>query len=236
MSEHAHPRRRGRQAEAERNDRAVLEAAREVFATRGADAPISAVAERAGVGMGSLYRRYGSKTELLQHLCVLAMEQTIEAAEAALAAEDAWNGLADYIRTCVAFGSGALAPLAGTIQTTPRMWEISRRGRKLLEELVARAHRDGALRPDVTTLDVAWLIELFGRYGLTRPGAEEDNVRQRLLTIALDGLRARQTGVLPGTPPSQRHYEARWKKPASRRDQPPPPAGPGAAPGPPPAG
>jgi len=211
MTEQAKHRRRGRQAEAERNDRLVLEAAREVFATRGGDAPVSAVAKRAGVGVGSLYRRYGSKTELLQHLCVLAMEQTIEAARVALARDDAWSGLEGYVRSCVAFGSGALAPLAGTIETTPRMWEISKRGRKLLDELVARAHREGGLRADVTALDVLWLIELFGRHGPAHPGTDDDNIRQRLLAIALDGLRAQEAGPLPGRPPSARHYEARWK-------------------------
>src|SRR5277367_3216513 len=84
---------RGRQQEAARNDRKVLDAAREVFATQGWDAPVSAVAERAGVGMGSLYRRYGSKTELLQRLCVLAMEQNIAAAEQSLAMDDPWDAL-----------------------------------------------------------------------------------------------------------------------------------------------
>jgi AcrR family transcriptional regulator len=215
MAEQAVRRRRGRQAEAERNDRRVLEAAREVFATQGGGAPLSAVAERAGVGMGSLYRRYGSKTELLQHLCILAMEQSIEAARAALACDDAWTGLERYVRECVAFGSGALGPLAGTIQTTPRMWEISRLGRELLDELVTRARREGVLRPDVTALDVAWLTELFGRRGPARPGAEDDHVHQRLLAIALDGLRPPATIPLPGPPPSDRHYESRWKVPES---------------------
>jgi AcrR family transcriptional regulator len=207
--------RRGRWSEAERNDQLVLEAAREVFATRGAGAPISAVAERAGVGMGSLYRRYGSKDDLLRHLCMLAMEQAIEAAEAALGAEDAWSGLDGYIRACVAFGSGTLGPLAGTIQTTPAMWETSRRGRKLLEELVARAHRQGTLRGDATALDVAWLIELFGRDGPARPGTPKEAVRQRLLAIALDGLRAEDARLLPGPSPSARHYEARWASPSA---------------------
>lgn len=105
--------RRGRQAEAERNDRRVLDAAREVFAEHGADATVAAIAERAGVGMGSLYRRYGSKADLLRHLCIQAMEQSIEAAQAALAATDAWTGLVSYVRACVAQGTGALAPLAG---------------------------------------------------------------------------------------------------------------------------
>jgi AcrR family transcriptional regulator len=201
---------RGRYAEAKRNDALVLDAARHVFATLGADAPVSAVAARAGVGMGSLYRRYGSKTELLQRLCVLAMQESIAAAETALAADDAWSGLVGYIRTCVGFGSGALAPLAGMIETTPAMWDISRHGRALLEEIVDRAQRQAVLRADVTALDVAWLIELFGRRGPTRPNDAEDVVTQRLLTIALDGLRAPGPEPLPGPPPSAAHYEGRW--------------------------
>src|SRR5882757_4393893 len=90
----------GRQSDARRNDLAVLDAARDVFTARGADAPISDVAARAGVGIGTLYRRYGSKTELLQRLCVLAMEQSLAAAAAALAMDNPWNGLTAYIRTC----------------------------------------------------------------------------------------------------------------------------------------
>jgi AcrR family transcriptional regulator len=211
VTDQARRNRRGRQAEAERNDRLVLDAAREVFATRGFEAPVSAVAERAGVGMGSLYRRYGSKTELLQRLCMLAMEQAIEAAESAVAAEDAWSGLVEYVRTGVALGFGAFAPLAGTLQTTPDMWRASRRGRELVETVVARAQQDGRLRPDVTALDLAWLIEQLSRRGAAPHSAEDDNVQQRLLAIALDGLRALQPEPLPGTPPSAEHYEERWR-------------------------
>jgi AcrR family transcriptional regulator len=212
---------RGRQAEAERNDRLVLDAAREVFAERGAAAPVSEVAARAGVGMGSLYRRYGSKTELLQRLCMLAMEQSIRAAEEGLAVPDAWDGLAEYVSACVAQRSGALAPLAGTIPVTPAMIETSRRSRELLGELVARAHREGGLRADVTALDIAWLIELFGRRvpvsggrdGGTDHGCDDGNIIARLLAIALDGLRAPGTHLLPGAPPTDGHYEKRWHAP-----------------------
>jgi AcrR family transcriptional regulator len=202
---------RGRQAEAERNDRRVLDAAREVFAAQGAGAPVSAIAKRAGVGMGSLYRRYGSKDALLRRLCTQAMEESADAARSALAASDPWEGLAGYVRDCVARGTGALAPLAGAIQTTPQMWEISRHGRRLLEQLVARARREGALRPGVTALDIAWLIEYFGRHGPVPPGTEDHAIRQRLLAMALDGLRNQQAGPLPGRAPSSRHYEQRWK-------------------------
>src|SRR2546423_12608043 len=75
--------RRGRQAEARRNDRAVLDAAREGFAVHGPDASVAQVAAQAGVGMGSLYRRYPTKEALLQHLCRTSMLQQVTVAEQA---------------------------------------------------------------------------------------------------------------------------------------------------------
>jgi len=215
----------GRQAEARRNDRAVLDAARDVFSAQGADAPISAVAERAGVGVGTLYRRYGSKTELLQRMCVLAMEQGIEAAGEALEADDPWTGLCGYIRACVEMRSGALGSLAGQIEMTDEMLSTARRGMTLAGEVVARAHRAGSLRPDVTALDIALLIESFSRRA---PGSaapddpdapdapaeadEERNAQVRLLTVAFDGLRAPGATPLPGRAPSASRYTGRWSR------------------------
>jgi AcrR family transcriptional regulator len=220
----------GRQAEARRNDRAVLDAARDVFSAQGADAPISAVAERAGVGMGTLYRRYGSKTELLQRMCVLAMEQGIEAAGEALEADDPWTGLCGYIRACVEMRSGALGSLAGQIDMTDEMLSTARRGMTLAGKVVARAHRAGSLRPDVTALDIALLIESFSRRA---PGAswsaapddlhapaeadEERNAQARLLTVAFDGLRAPGATPLPGRAPSASRYTGRWSRGPGRR-------------------
>ena len=182
---------RGRQAEARRNDLVVLEAARDVFTAQGAGAPVSAVAERAGVGMGTLYRRYGSKAELLQHLCLLAMEQALAAADEALAA------------------------LAGQIETTAEMRSTARRSMARVAEIVARAQADGSLRADVTALDISWLIEQFSRRSPGQAGPEdpdeERNVRSRLVAIALDGLQAcHAPGALPGRPPSRSRYVHRW--------------------------
>jgi AcrR family transcriptional regulator len=208
----------GRQAEARRNDRAVLDAARDVFAAQGAGAPISAVAERAGVGMGTLYRRYGSKTELLQRMCVLAMEQGTEAASEALQADDPWAGLCGYIRACVEMRSGALGSLAGQIEMTDEMLSTARRGMTLAREVVARAHRAGSLRADVTALDIALLIESSSRRapGPAAPNApdddEERNAQTRLLTVILDGLRAPGGTPLPGRAPSAARYIGRWSR------------------------
>ena len=213
----------GRQAEARRNDLVVLEAARDVFTAQGAAAPVSAVAERAGVGMGTLYRRYGSKTELLQRLCVLAMQQALVAADEALAAADPWAGLAGYVRACVGLRSGALASLAGQIETTAEMRETARRSMARTAEIVARARENGSLRADATALDVTWLIEQFSRRAPDPVDPDEErNVRARLVAIALDGLRAQdgprahnggQTQTrqaLPGRPPSRARYVRRW--------------------------
>jgi AcrR family transcriptional regulator len=224
----------GRQAEARRNDLVVLEAARDVFTAQGANAPVAAVAERAGVGMGTLYRRYGSKTDLLQRLCVLAMEQALQAAADALRAGDPWTGLAGYVRTCVELRSGALAALAGQIETTAEMHAVARRSMARLAEIVARAHHDGSLRPDVTALDITWLIEQFGRRAPDPVEPDEErNVRARLVAIALDGLRA-QAGpgplalpgpqALPGRPPSRAHYVRRWSRTSSASQPPVPPS------------
>jgi AcrR family transcriptional regulator len=202
---------RGRQAEARRNDLAVLEAARDIFTALGANAPISAVAERAGVGMGTLYRRYGSKTELLQGLCVLAMEQALDAADEALRAGDPWTGLVGYIKACVELRSGALAALAGQIDTTAEMRSTARRGMERMADIVARAHQNGSLRADVTSLDIAWLIEQFSRRAPGRIDPQEErNARSRLVAIAIDGLRAPVGDALPGRPPSRDRYANRW--------------------------
>ncbi len=203
---------RGRQAEARRNDQRVLDAARSVVSRYGADAPVSVIAEQAGVGMGSLYRRYGSKADLLRQLCMMAMTATIEAAEAALAEPDAWTGLAGYIGACVSQGTGTLGALAGSIETTPEMWATSKRSRALLEQILARACETGQLRPDVTVLDIAWLIETLGRSGPAEPSEEDVGIKRRLTAISIDGLRRSSgAGQLPGKPPTASHYEERWR-------------------------
>ncbi|MFB9303982.1 TetR family transcriptional regulator, partial [Kibdelosporangium philippinense] len=74
-----------RHAEAERNDHALLKAAREVLAADGVHASVAAIAARAGVGIGSLYRRYRSKDELFQRLIEIALDQWSELSSQALA-------------------------------------------------------------------------------------------------------------------------------------------------------
>src|SRR3981081_3373184 len=87
----------GRRAQAARNDQLILDAAREGFIAD-PGAPISAVAERAGVGISALYRRYASKEDLLRRLSLDGLHRYIAAAEAALAEEgDSWPSLRRFM-------------------------------------------------------------------------------------------------------------------------------------------
>ncbi|WP_049561553.1 TetR/AcrR family transcriptional regulator [Nonomuraea sp. SBT364] len=186
-----------RTGRAERNDRALLEAARAVLAEDGAHASVAAIAARAGVGIGSLYRRYRTKEELFQRLLVLSLEHWNEAAEQGLADPDPWAGLAGFVGACVE----------------------SRRGDDLLDALVRRAHDAGVLRPDVTAVDISLLIEQLGRSPLVdqlRKQGRDDllpvavRARARLVAITLDGLRSGAPGRLPGDPPGEELFTGRW--------------------------
>jgi AcrR family transcriptional regulator len=179
----AAPTRRGRWAEAERNDVRVLDAARAVFGRIGPNAPVSAVAREAGVGMGTLYRRYGSKEELLQRLWLLSMVQTYEVAEAALAANDEpFDALAEFVRWGAEERIGALSSITGTFPMTDEINASLARVYDAVEAILERGRAAGQIRDDVTTIDLLWLVVLFAN---PSPAIEID----RLVDFALDGLR-----------------------------------------------
>ncbi|WP_199431970.1 TetR/AcrR family transcriptional regulator [Qaidamihabitans albus] len=216
-------RRAPRQAEAERNDRALLDAARAVLAVDGAHASVAAIAARAGVGIGSLYRRYRTKEELFQRLCEIALDEYLQAAEEGLAQLDPWAGLAHYVTTAIELGAGSLAPIAGTIEVTEGMAEKNRRSDEAVEALVERAHAAGVLRRDVTAVDIALLIEQLAKSPLLEQLARQGrtdlteaarNARERINAIALDGLRATAGRPLPGHPPGYELFSQRWAPPA----------------------
>ncbi|MFF6836496.1 TetR/AcrR family transcriptional regulator [Streptomyces sp. NPDC012438] len=201
----------GRQAEAERNDVRVLYAARAVFAEQGADAPVSAIATRAGVGIGTLYRRYGSKEQLLQRLCAIGIARTIAELGAALEAEGTgWEVLADYMASAIDARAGAFAALAGTFSLPEEVAAANEQAKALAERVLRRGHDDGTVREDVTTLDITHVIEMFSRY--PRRTEEDDHARRRMLALTLDGLRAPHTG-LPGPRPDWADYHRTWDGP-----------------------
>ena len=198
----------GRRAQAARNDERILESAKAVFLAD-PDAPITAVAKHAGVGISALYTRYGSKEELLRKLCHDGLALFVAETEAALADDrDPWSSFSDYMRRLVdADTSSMTLALAGTFTPTAEMFALAERANQLLQTFFDRVR--GALRPDVDVHDISLIFELVAALKLT-DRERTLQLRQRYLAVILDGLRARERDRLPGPPPSWQELNERW--------------------------
>jgi AcrR family transcriptional regulator len=196
---------RGRQAEAARNDAGVLAAARVVFATHGPEASVTRIADQAGVGIGTLYRRFPSKEELLQYLSRASLDEQIAEADAAAAETDAWTALARFITRAVEVRAGALSALAGRFHPRPETVTLAQLAHERVEALVSRAQDSGKLRSDVTSTDIHHLVAMF-----SRRAAEDGHQYRRLLAIALSGLRSTEP-ALPAPQPIWQPYAERWQ-------------------------
>ncbi|MEO3814262.1 helix-turn-helix domain-containing protein [Sphaerisporangium sp. B11E5] len=215
---------RGRQAEAARNDRTILDAARAVFIAD-PKAPISAVAQEAGVGVGALYRRYTGKEELLRTLCEDGLRRFTAIAESALARHgEPWEAFATFLREVIDSDVHSLTVhLAGTFTPTPQMHDLAAHSGSLAARVVRHAKDAGALRPDVEAED---LTMIFDQITAIRAGdaGRTAELRHRYLTLLLDGLRAgAQVTALPASPPTGEELGRRWRQTESPRSPQPPP-------------
>jgi len=201
----------GRRAEAARNDGLILEAAREVFVAD-PKAPISAVAGRAGVGIGALYRRYGSKEDLLRRLSADGLRVYTAAVEEALADRgDPWVAFTNFMRRVVDADTHSLTlRLAGTFAPTEELYRDSERAQRLNVKLLERTRAAGAIRSDIEVGDIALLLE---QLAAVRVGDEERTrqLRHRYLAVLLEALHAPSGSQLPGPPPSWEEIDRRWK-------------------------
>lgn len=201
----------GRKAQAARNDEVILEAARAVF-IENPEAPIALVAERAGVGISALYRRYPSKEELLAKLCLDGLRTYVALAEAAVADEgDDWEAFVAFMRSSVEAGTSALTvKLAGMFTPTQEHWEDSMRAFRANAAIMERIHSAGVVREDFEMSDVAVIFETLSsiRLGDEKRQAE---LRQRYLQLYLDGIRnPPDRRALPAPAPTEDELSARW--------------------------
>jgi AcrR family transcriptional regulator len=202
--------RRGRYAEAERNNAAILEAARDVFLAD-PTAPISAVAKRAGVGIGALYHRYAAKEDLLATLCLQGQDRYLaEVRDALGVTDDPWEAYVGFLRRIVAADTHSLVVrLAGTFTPTAEHLARAEQMEELGTQLFQRARGTGKLRADVTFLDVSFLLELIAKSSLDTPERTAE-LRQRQLAILIDGLAAVHAEPLPGASPTWHEQRRRW--------------------------
>jgi AcrR family transcriptional regulator len=201
----------GRKAQARRNDAVILAAAREVF-LRDPRAPVSAVAEAAGVGISALYRRYPSKEELLQTLCAEGLRRYIEVAREALASEGtAWEAFAGFLTGIVEADVHSLTVhLAGTFGPTRELGELVATANALTAELMEKTHRARAVRADLELNDLPMLFEQMSAIRV-HDEARTAQLRSRYVALLLDALRPEgATGTLPGPHPSDAELGERW--------------------------
>jgi AcrR family transcriptional regulator len=201
---------RGRQAQAAQNDELILRAAREVFLAD-PTAPISAVAERAGVGIGALYHRYAGKEDLLRTLCRNGQEIYLTEIKRALASDDEpWDAFTGFLRRIVAANThGLTVRLAGTFVPTAEQLALAEEMQALAMELFERVRATGLLRDDVTYLDVEFLLEFLASVKLGNADRTAE-LRQRHLAVVIDGLHAGGRTPLPGKPPTWEEQTQRW--------------------------
>ena len=178
--------------DAERNRQRVIEAARELFASRGLDATLNDVAHHAGLGVGTVYRRFPTKEELIEAIFEDAMNQLADLAESALQHQNSWQGFVWLVeQLCeitatdrgireIAFSkAGGRRVEAARVRLAPR-----------LTKLVERAQDDGYLRPEVSFTDMP-IVGLLAGAVSEYAGPVDGELWRRYMAILLDGLRHR---------------------------------------------
>jgi AcrR family transcriptional regulator len=179
-------------ADAIRNRERVLEAAKAVFSAGGPEASLEAVARKAGVGIGTLYRHFPTREALFEAVYRREVQQLSELAEALKSEADPVDALRRWLRSNVEFVAtkkGMSAALALAVQSSSELTAFSfDRLSKAVGALLDRAVAAGEIRSDISPEDV--LRALVGMcYLHDQPGWQNSVVR--LLDVFVDGLRLR---------------------------------------------
>lgn len=189
-------------ADAARNRRAVLESARALFAQRGLDTGVEEVAEGAGVGVGTIYRHFPSKSALVDAVFEEILQDVSALADEALGQVDPWVGFAWFVKQLAALGAGNQGlrhVMRSRLRESPELGATWSAGADRIEQLVRRAQRHGSLRLDVGLADVRAMLwgamEVADIAGDAAPG-----LWQRHLHLLLDGLRAGSATPMPSPP------------------------------------
>ena len=191
MTESQQPRRALRK-DAERNRRRVLDGARVLFAERGLEATLNDVAHHANVGVGTVYRRFATKEELLEAIFEESIEQVAGIAELASRQEDSWDGLVYFVeQSCelTATDRGLREMLYSKAYGGYRVERARVRLDPLVCALVERARRDGYLRPEVTPSDMP-IVSLLAGAVVEWAGHVEPQLWRRYVALLLEGMRA----------------------------------------------
>jgi AcrR family transcriptional regulator len=192
-------------ADAARNLTAILRAARATFEEEGVDVGVDEVARRAGVGKGTLYRRFPTKESLVWAV----MEDAVSELEERLDVEDpdaqsdAWEAFQAFMESAVRFqveNRGFFEAVVSLLGDEEPPQHLHERALAVMGRQLGRAQEAGVVREDLAPADIGAVLKMIGScqpHGAPMP----EEVWQRYLQLLLDGLRAGAGGPLPGRPP-----------------------------------
>jgi AcrR family transcriptional regulator len=181
--------------DAERNRRRILAAARELFAEQGLGVTLNDIAHHAGVGVGTVYRRFPDKAQLIEELFEQQIGELVVLMEEALEDPDPWQGITGFLRRNLELQARDRAfreIVIGSPEGAERVGRIRARMFPLGGRLVQRAKDAGVLRADFQPGDLPILILMLTAIVDAAREVEPDLWR-RYLDVVIQGLRAAPT-------------------------------------------
>ncbi|MFK0126949.1 TetR/AcrR family transcriptional regulator [Streptomyces nigra] len=192
-------------ADARENRRRLIEATREAISSRGLDVSALDIARAAGLGVGTLYRRFGTKEALLDAVVLGLYDELCDTARACMTRADAWEGLSEFVMELAKAHRDNLGLATVTAacdqQPSPELAERTTALQEAVADLTERARATGLLRADVTWQDIIICSRaaLDTQHCLGVDAGPEG--WRRIITLLLDGLRAPGHTTLAGQPP-----------------------------------
>jgi len=186
-----------------RNRKLLTQAAREVFAEQGLDAPLDVIARRAGIGNATLYRHFPTRAALVDEVFQDALTETMAAGAQARTAEDAWSGLTRYLHTVfatLAADRGTNDLMTTSLEGVTSLEAIHANNRETIADLLRRGQAQGTVRPDLTTEDVLLALAALGRV-VPALSAVAPDAWTRPLALLLGGFRANPAAATLPLPP-----------------------------------
>jgi AcrR family transcriptional regulator len=184
--------------DAQRNRVRILEAATELMATHGIDVPIDEIAQRAQVGVGTVYRNFPTKGALFEALLMARIEPLVTAARSAAHSDDPGDAFVTFVRRLcdefADFKALADAMAASGVDLSVAKHEISGDLIAAVSSLLLRAQQAGRIRPDVTITDVSAMMAGLSH---TDPLFMDPPQRQRCVALVCDSLLVGARSLLP---------------------------------------
>jgi AcrR family transcriptional regulator len=184
---------RRQRSDARRNEVALVEAAKTVFARNGVDAPAKEITDLAGVGVGTLYRHFARRSDLIVAVLQHEIDECVEAAEEFGATLNPWEALMRWIERFTDFVATKRGLAAALHSGDPAYDDLPQRLLDQLEPalqtLLARAVDGGYARDDVTAREILTTVALICQ---PVPG-EQPSFNQRMARVFMDGLTRRRT-------------------------------------------